>query len=75
MRARIEGERPQAHKWMHTCGSNTGENETCLINSRYIEVVLPPGTTLLLEIEMQRFVNDPSYKQPWQTLSSYHHWE
>ena len=41
-----------------------GEN-TVEIDGTYLQVHLPPNTHIALEAGMQRFVNAPSYKQPW----------
>ncbi len=35
------------------------------VNSKYIEVSLPPSTSVRLEAGLDRFVNDPSYAFPW----------
>lgn len=35
------------------------------IDGRYIRVTLPPGTTLKLDTQMQRNVNQPTYAFPW----------
>ncbi|MFC1541532.1 hypothetical protein ACFL50_03670 [Candidatus Latescibacterota bacterium] len=39
--------------------------KTLKINSKYFAVDLPPGTSVKLDIETHRFVNDPSYAFPW----------
>ena len=38
---------------------------TVTVNGTYLQVHLPPNTYIALEVGMQRFVNAPSYKQPW----------
>ena len=35
------------------------------VNGTYLQVNLPPNTHIELEMGMERFVNTPSYKQPW----------
>lgn len=35
------------------------------INGKYLKVVLPPASSVRLNLGMQRFVNDPSYAFPW----------
>ena len=45
---------------------NTGQEvQTIPINGVYLRVHLPPNTGISLELEMERFVNAPSYRQPW----------
>ena len=39
--------------------------DTISINGTYLQVHLPPNTHIQLELGMQRFVNAPSYQQPW----------
>ncbi len=41
-------------------GGNTVE-----VNGTYLQVHLPPNTHIELQVGMERFVNDPSYQQPW----------
>ena len=41
------------------------EGQTLPVNSVYLRVHLPPNTEIGLELEMERFVNAPSYKHPW----------
>jgi hypothetical protein len=35
------------------------------VDDRLLLVHLPPATEITLDLHMQRFVNDPSYAQPW----------
>ena len=45
---------------------NTGEAvQTIPVNGMHICVQLPPNTEIDLELGMERFVNAPSYSQPW----------
>ena len=45
---------------------NTGEAvQTVAVNGMYLCVQLPPNTEIDLELGMERFVNAPSYSQPW----------
>ena len=41
-----------------------GEN-TLVVNGTYLQVHLPPNTHIALEVRIERFVNSPSYQQPW----------
>ena len=41
-----------------------GEN-TVAVDGTYLQVHLPPNTQIALEVGMERFVNAPSYQQPW----------
>jgi len=47
----------------HTADGN-GEN-TVDVNGTYLQVHLPPKTYIALEVRMERFVNVPSYQNPW----------
>ncbi len=45
---------------------NTGETvQTVPVNGMYLRVQLPPNTEIDLELGVERFVNAPSYRQPW----------
>ncbi|MCB0689785.1 MAG: hypothetical protein KDC53_24765 [Saprospiraceae bacterium] len=35
------------------------------VNDKYIEVILAPGAMGQLDIDIHRFVNQPTYKFPW----------
>ena len=41
------------------------EVQTVPVNGMYLRVQLPPNTEIDLELGMKRFVNVPSYRQPW----------
>jgi hypothetical protein len=41
-------------------------DETVEIGGRWLEITLPPGTEITLRLAMRRFVNEPSYVQPWE---------
>ena len=47
-----------------TTASANGDNKV-EVNGTYLQVHLPPNTQIALEVGMERFVNVPSYKQPW----------
>jgi hypothetical protein len=38
------------------------------VHGKYVKIVLPPSTTILLEIGLDRFSNDPSYRFPWDDI-------
>lgn len=42
------------------------EASTIEVNNTHVLVKLPPGTQINLRLGMQRFVNQPAYRQPWQ---------
>ncbi|MCY3551500.1 MAG: hypothetical protein OXH39_13650 [Candidatus Poribacteria bacterium] len=45
---------------------NDGQNrDTVPVNGTYLHIHLPPNTEIDLELGMERFVNAPSYRQPW----------
>jgi len=41
------------------------EDKTVEVNSKYLQIHLPPKTQITLDLGMRRFVNAPSYKHPW----------
>ena len=45
---------------------NEPEYKSQNIGNKYFMVELPPSTSIKLDIGIRRFVNTPSYKQPWQ---------
>jgi hypothetical protein len=36
------------------------------VDDKRLYVKLPPATEIVLDLQMQRFVNDPSYTLPWE---------
>jgi hypothetical protein len=42
-----------------------GGSDKVVVNGRYFEVELAPGTGIVLDIAMERLVNQPSYDLPW----------
>ncbi|MXV77866.1 hypothetical protein F4X73_05580 [Candidatus Poribacteria bacterium] len=49
-----------------TARSKDGDGEnTVAVDGSYLQVYLPPNTQIALEVGMERFVNAPSYQQPW----------
>jgi len=49
-----------------TASANDGNSkDTISINGTYLQVHLPPNTHIALEVGTERFVNVPSYQQPW----------
>ena len=36
-----------------------------VINDKLLKVIMPPGTEIVLDFMMERFVNEPSYRLPW----------
>ncbi len=47
----------------------TQEKQSKIINGKYVKIILPPATTILLEIGVDRFTNKPSYRFPWHEVS------
>jgi hypothetical protein len=41
------------------------EEDVIEVGSRWLEVELPPGTSIRLRLGMSRYVNEPSYALPW----------
>lgn len=41
-------------------------SQQATIDGKYLQVSMPPATEIVLDLCMQRFVNDPSYSQPWE---------
>ncbi|MEX2567869.1 MAG: hypothetical protein WD431_18115 [Cyclobacteriaceae bacterium] len=42
-----------------------GKKKAKDVRGKYVKIILPPSTTILLEIGLDRFSNDPSYRFPW----------
>ena len=51
----------------HRFGTVTGGDaeDHLKVQGKYFQVTLPPSTSIQLEIGLERFANDPSYKLPW----------
>ena len=45
--------------------ATTNDSNNVEVNGTYLQVNLPPNTHIELQVGMERFVNVPSYKQPW----------
>ena len=45
--------------------TSANSNNNVEVNGTYLQVHLPPNTHIELQVGMERFVNAPSYKQPW----------
>ena len=45
--------------------ASANSNNNVEVNGTYLQVHLPPNTHIELQVGMERFVNAPSYKQPW----------
>ena len=45
--------------------ASTNSDNNVKVNGTYFQVHLPPNTHIELQVGMERFVNTPSYKQPW----------
>jgi hypothetical protein len=41
-------------------------SEQIAVDGKYLHLKLPPATEITLDLNMQRFVNDPSYTLPWE---------
>jgi hypothetical protein len=50
--------------YTHRAGDKA-EKRTDEINGKFLHVHLPAGGDITLELGMERFVNDPSYRLPW----------
>lgn len=48
----------------------TGASETVEVGSKWLQIELPPGTALTLELAMSRYVNKPTYDDPWHQPSA-----
>jgi len=44
--------------------TNPSERRAAAVNDKWLEVALAPGGVVRLELEMARYVNQPSYEQP-----------
>jgi len=45
--------------------TNVSYKDNVAVNGKYFSVEMPPGTVITLTVEMQRYVNKPSYAFPW----------
>jgi len=41
------------------------EKQSKPVDGKYVKIILPPSTSILLEIVIDRFTNQPSYRFPW----------
>ena len=57
-------EYPGSSKTYHAPPLET-ETQSQAINDTYLQVTLPPATEIKLNLEMARYVNQPSYAEPW----------
>lgn len=53
------------HNFTTACAKDGNSEHTVTVNGTYLQVHLPPNTYIALEVGMERFVNPPSYQQPW----------
>ncbi len=53
------------HKFTTVRAKDSGNENIVEVNGTYLQVHLPPYTNIALEIGTDRFVNQPSYQQPW----------
>ena len=53
------------HRWTSVRDRTNGADAPVDLDGPYVDVVLPPGRHLDLRLDMQRYVNQPSYRQPW----------
>lgn len=49
----------------HQFTAATHEGTTSTVDSKYIEVTLPPGASVQVKCGLNRFANRPSYAMPW----------
>jgi hypothetical protein len=61
----IQGGAFGEHAWTAVHDRTDGLDRPLVAEGIYIEVGLPPGRHIDLHLEMRRYVNQPSYKQPW----------
>ena len=45
------------------------EKQSKLVDGKYVKIILPPSTSILLELGMARFTNQPSYRFPWHKVN------
>ncbi len=45
------------------------EKQSKPINGKYVKIILPPSTSIVLEIGIDRFTNMPSYRFPWHEVN------
>ncbi len=49
-------------------GTVSNQKKTKSILGKYVKIILPPSTSILLEMGIDRFSNDPSYRFPWHNV-------
>ena len=53
------------HNFTTARATDDSNGSTVEVNGTYLQVHLPPNTHIALEVGTERFVNAPSYKEPW----------
>ena len=53
------------HTFLDAVFGDGDEIKTVPVNGRHLSVTLQPATHITLELHMERFVNDPTYRGPW----------
>ena len=46
-----------------------GQKKSKAVQGKYVKIILPPSTSILLEMGLDRFSNDPSYRFPWHDIT------
>ena len=41
------------------------ETRTVVVNNKHLRLTLPPGSEVTLDLTTERYVNEPSYSEPW----------
>ncbi len=53
------------HNFTSVCVKGSQNEQATPVNGTSVRIHLPPNTEIDLELGMERFVNTPSYRQPW----------
>lgn len=53
------------HRFTAVHDRTDGTDHTVPVTGPYVDLVLPPGRQIELRLEMRRYVNQPSYRQPF----------
>lgn len=61
----IQGGAFGEHAWIGVRDQTDGSDTAIAIDGPYVDIILGAGRQLDLRLDMQRYANQPSYKQPW----------
>ncbi|MFC1693109.1 hypothetical protein ACFL1R_06360 [Candidatus Latescibacterota bacterium] len=54
------------HTFLDASYMDGADRKTVTVYGRHLMVTMKPATRIILELRMERFVNDPTYRGPWE---------